>query len=172
MSVAPVPGVRDPGVPEPPPGPGVQPPFVAPPTDGSRRRRWIATSLVGAAVLVVCIGGSLGLGALVVFGTQMIVDGSRTAVTDHLTAVRDGDYTAAYEQLCDRLRDELSEEEFRDSVADEATIEDFEVGDPQISDRIVVPTTLIYGDGRSEEVRYLLEQDTSTGGFEVCGRED
>jgi len=180
MSMAPVPppgppAIPDQGVlavPQPPPGPGVQPPFVAPPTDGSRRRRWIATALIGSAVLVICAGGLVGLGGLVVFGNQMIVDQSKTAVSDHLTAVRDGDYSAAYEQLCDRRKAEVTESQFRDSVTDGPTINSFTVGEPVISRSIVVPATLSYTDGTEESVRYLIEQDTSTGGFEVCGRED
>jgi hypothetical protein len=144
---------------------------VAPPTDGSRRRRGLAVGLAGVAVLVLCVGGLLGLGGLVVFGSQMIVDSSRAAVTEHLSAVRDGDYAAAYEQLCDRRREEISEEEFRRSLADDPPIEGFTVGEPEITDRIVVPTTVEYEDGSSDTVRYLLEQDTSTGDFEVCGPE-
>ena len=158
-------------MPPPPPGPGVQPPFVAPPTDGSRRRRGIALGLAGAAVLVLCVGGLLGLGGLVVFGSQMIVDQSRAAVTDHLTAVRDGDLEVAYERLCDRQREEISEEEFRRTLEDAPPIETFTVGEPVISDRIVVPATLNYANGTTETVDYLLEQDTSTAEFEVCGTE-
>src|SRR5262245_20389120 len=74
--------------PPPPPGPGVQPPFVAPPTDGKRRRRWIALAWSGAAALVLCIGGVVGVGALAVFGSQMIIDQSKAAVRDYLTALQ------------------------------------------------------------------------------------
>src|SRR5690606_10154406 len=117
---APPPGATPPGPmpsgpPPPPPGPGVMPPFVAPPRDGATRRRTVAWVLAGVAVLVVCAGGLVGLGGLAVFGTQMIIDQSRAAVTDHLTAVQNGDYQAAYEALCEAERARVSASEFRRS---------------------------------------------------------
>src|SRR5437016_152585 len=47
----------DPDVPSPPRGPGVAPPFAAPPTDRSRKSLWIGLG-VGALLLVLCcVGG-------------------------------------------------------------------------------------------------------------------
>ena len=56
-------GVVLPG-PPPPRGPGVQAPFVAPPTDGRRRRRWWAIGLTAGAVVLCCAGSVAGLGGL------------------------------------------------------------------------------------------------------------
>lgn len=160
------------GPPGPPPGPGVQPPFVAPPTDGARQRRTLALVLAGIAVLVVCSGGLLGMGGLVVFGTQMIVDQSRSAVTDHLNAVQSGDFKAAYDGLCDSTRSRITESAYRRSLEDQPRITSFTVRDPVITDEIVVPATVRYADGTSRSIRFLLEQDTATGDFEVCGEKE
>src|SRR5260221_8729252 len=84
----------------PPPGPGVQPPFVAPPTDGARRRRWIGAGIASGLGIFLFIGGLLGYGALSVFGQQMIVERSTAAVTEYLTAIRNGEYHKAFSVLC------------------------------------------------------------------------
>src|SRR3981189_2170850 len=94
--------------PEPPPGPGVVPPFVAPPTDGTRQRRWLAVGLAGGAALVVCLGGLVGFGGLLVFGSQMVVQQSQTAVTDYLTAIKGRNYDAAYNKMCPAERNKIS----------------------------------------------------------------
>jgi hypothetical protein len=86
MTTAPTPPPSS--APPPPPGPGVQAPFVAPPTDGARQRRWWAVGLsVGVAVLC-CVGGLFGTGGLVVLGGRMVIDSTRAVVIRHLTAVR------------------------------------------------------------------------------------
>jgi len=157
--------------PPPPPGPGVQPPFVAPPTDGARQRRWLAVGLSVAAALILCVGGLFGLGGLFVFGSQMILDQARTAVTDYLTAVQNEEYGEAYAQLCDSRRARVDETQFRRSFANKPGITSFTVGDPILTSTMVVPASVRFEDGTADAVRYLLEQDTSTGEFEVCGEE-
>jgi hypothetical protein len=165
------PGLASPGPPAPPPGPGVRPPFVAPPTDGARQRRWLAVGLATAAALVVCVGGLFGLGSLLVFGSQMILDQSRAAVTDYLSALRAEEFGRAYEQLCDARRQQIDEREFVRSHANEPRIATFTVGDPVLEEHVVVPATVGYDNGTSATVKYVLEQDRSTGEFEVCGED-
>lgn len=155
----------------PPPGPGVRPPFVAPPTDGARQRRWLAVGLASAAALVVCVGGLVGLGGLLVFGYQMTLDQSRAAVTEYLTAIKEEDFSRAYAQLCDAQRARVDEREFVRARASEPGIATFTVGEPDLTGPVVVPATVGYDDGSSATVRYVLEQDTSTGEFEVCGED-
>jgi len=158
-----------PGAPPPPPGPGVQPPFAAPPTDGTRRRRWLALGLAGAAVLIVCVGGIFGIGALLVFGGQMVVDQSRAAVTEYLTAIEDEDYEAAYAKLCTQLQRRTGEAEFARSFDRQPKISSFTVLDPVIDADITVPASVSYADGTRETRRFLVDQDSSTGEFLVCG---
>jgi hypothetical protein len=149
----------------------VQPPFVAPPTDGVRRRRWTALAWSGAAAVVLCLGGVAGVGALAVFGGQMIVDQSTAAVRDYLTAVRDHDYARAYSMLCSTEQHRISERQFEVEQRSR-TFATFEVGKPDLNQRaIVVPATLHSSQG-STTVRYQVAQNQSTGEFEVCGPGD
>ena len=163
-------------VPGPPPGPGVRPPFVAPPTDGTRQRRWLALGLAGAAALVCCVGGLFGAGGLLVLGNQMVLDEARATVSSYLAAIRDKDYAGAYGLLCDSEQANIDEAEFV-NMQERSPLRSFTVGETVLEslgdgDRLVVPASLQYTDGRSDSVSYLLDQDTSTGAFEVCGRRD
>ena len=151
-----------------PPGPGVIPPFVAPPTDGTRQRRWLAVGLSAAAALICCLGGVVGVGGLLVFASQMVVEQGRAAVTDYLTAIKDEDYPKAYEQLCPAQQARFDESEFEQNVAGRH-LSSFTVGEPELTDTVVVPATLTYSSGTVRTVRYLLEQNPKTGEFEVCG---
>lgn len=157
----------------PPPGPGVAPPFVAPPTDGARRRRWIAIGLGGAAALVCCVGGVFGLAGLLVLGTQAVSDQSRTVVVDYLSALRDQRYDDAYRLLCDDVQRAATLPEFSRALDAQPGVSSFTVREPDLTrDPIEVPATVRYDNGTSEETRYLLKQDTTTGEFEVCGEAD
>ena len=147
----------------------MQPPFVAPPTDGKRRRRWIALAWSGGAALVLCVGGVLGIGALAVFGSQMIVDQSTAAVSNYLTAVKARDYAKAYSMLCAAERHRISERQF-ESQQRQRPVEDFTVLQPDLTQQdIVVPAVVYYNAGSSTTVRYQIAQNESTGEFEVCG---
>src|SRR5215470_1555921 len=98
--------------PPPPPGPGVQPPFVAPPTDGARQRRWLAIGLAAASALLCCVGGLFGLGGVVVLGGRAVIDEAKLAVTNYLTAVERQNYAGAYRLLCDQIQARTTETEF------------------------------------------------------------
>lgn len=157
--------------PPPPLGPGVQPPFVAPPTDGTKQRRWLAVGLsVGFAVLL-CIGGLVGLGGLVVLGTQVIRDDAEATVTNYLGAVRDGHYDEAYRLLCDSVQAHTSKLAFIDDQLGGPRVASFQVGAATLSDEIVVPATVTYADQSSAGLDFIMAQDTETGAVEVCGIE-
>lgn len=157
--------------PAPPPGPGVQPPFVAPPTDGTRQRRWIAIGIAGGLALLCCVGGLIGFGGLAVLGTQVILNDAKAVVTDYLTALQNEEYDKAYDLLCVRQRSQTSASEFAESFANEKEISSFDVGDPEAENVVTVPATLHYADGTDRDVRFHLDQDSSTGKFRVCGLE-
>jgi hypothetical protein len=159
-------------VPPPPPGPGVQPPFAAPPTDGTRQRRWLAVGLAGGLALLVCVGGLVGLGAIVVLGTQVIRDDATRAVENYLTAVKDRDFDKAYDQLCEATQAKTSRSQFARNQSREPGISSFTVGEADLTDVIKVPATIHYDNQTVITVRYLMEQDSRTGGIEVCTEED
>jgi len=155
--------------PPPPPGPGVQPPFVAPPVDGKRRRRWIALAWTGSAALVLCIGGAVGVGALAVFGSQMIVDQSKAAVRDYLTALQEREFAKAYSMQCLSEQHRISESQFERQQR-QLQVSDFTVLEPDLTNQnIVVPAVVQYAYGGSSTLRYQIAQNESTGEFEVCG---
>jgi hypothetical protein len=148
----------------------VQPPFVSPPTDGARRRRWLAIGLAGAAVLVCCVGGLSGAGGLLVLGNKMILDEAQGTVTSYLTAVVEKDYAGAYALVCDSERASINESEFVDMFERGPALRSFTVGQAILGEtELVVPADLTFADGRSLSLDYLMSQDQSTGAFEVCG---
>jgi hypothetical protein len=150
----------------------VQPPFVAPPTDGTQQRRWLAISLASGLVVLLCIGGLIGLGGLVVLGTQVVRDQASAAVTEYLTAVRDRDYRRAYRLLCEERQARVSEREFINENLDGPRVSEFAVGTAELSEDIRVPATIHYADGTVDTVDFVMEQDGRTGDVEVCDIED
>jgi hypothetical protein len=155
--------------PPPPPGPGVQPPFVAPPTDGARERRWLAVALAIGATLIVCIGGLAGLGGLVVFGNQMIKDEAHAAVSNYLGALRDSDWPKAWDLLCAERQAGTSKDQFARTQAAKPHVSAFTVGELSLANGIEVPATITYTDRSVVTVTYVLEQDRKTGALKVCG---
>jgi hypothetical protein len=161
-----------PTVPPPPPGPGVQPPFAAPPTDGTRQRRWLAVGLAGGLALLICVGGLVGLGAIVVLGTQVVRDDATRAVENYLTAVKDRDFDKAYDQLCEATQAKTTRAQYARAQSRRPGISSFTVGTVDLADAIMVPATIRYVDQTVVTVHYLMEQDSRTGGIEVCTEED
>jgi hypothetical protein len=147
----------------------VQPPFVAPPTDGARRRRWIGAGIASGLGIFLFIGGLLGYGALSVFGQQMIVERSTAAVTEYLTAIRNGEYHKAFNVLCPAARQSLDESQFTQRLTRRPAIVSFTVGAPVIdTDSIRVPVTVSYAGGSVVQVTYSVVSNQETGQFEVC----
>jgi hypothetical protein len=156
-------------VPPPPPGPGVQPPFVAPPTDGVRRRRWVAIGITGVVVVLVCAGAVVGLGALGIFGEQMVADKSKAAVQTYLDQIKGRGYSGAYDLLCADERNRVDEGELSDDWDARGPIGTFTVGDPNLNEaEVIVPVEMEFTDGHSMALRFPVEQNGSTGKFQVC----
>ncbi|MBM2621770.1 hypothetical protein JIG36_40330 [Actinoplanes sp. LDG1-06] len=156
-----------PHVPVPPLGPGVQPPFPAPPVEGKGRR--VGWGLgIGAGVLVLICGG--GLAALIGLGTSIsgaLDEQAHAAVDDYLTALKDGRYDQAYRQLCERAQRSETSAEFRSRVEGEERISSWELG-ALVTVPLSVPVEATYDDGDVRNLRATLDQNTSTGEFEVC----
>jgi len=155
-------------VPAPPPGPGVQPPFAAPPTEGDRRRLWLGLGAGGLALLLCCVGGLVGVGALLVTNVQAVNEQAQKTVTNYLQALRSEEYADAYDLLCDSAQRAESQDEFEQRVAREPRIAWFEVAEPQFVDQVIVPAEVRFADGDVDTLRFVLKQDR-TGTFEVCG---
>jgi hypothetical protein len=152
----------------PPRGPGVVPPFAAPPNDGIRKRMWIGLGL-GAAVLVIClIGGVAGLGALVVSSSAARRDAATKVVTEYLTAWQQRRYMRAYDLTCDEVRNKISLGNFADEL-DRQGLTAFEL-EPAVltADDTYVPATLhvVGGVIRTERISVVVQSD---GDSVVCG---
>ena len=151
-----------------PPGPGVAPPFAAPPTDRSYATLWIGLG-VGALVLVLCcVGGIFGLGALAATGVAQVKAEARTTVTRYLTALKEQRYDAAYSQLCPDLADQQTRTEFAAAQRDAPRVVDFSIGEAQVGSVIVVPATVQYDGGETRTERYGLSQQGRTATLKVC----
>jgi hypothetical protein len=154
--------------PPPPPGPGVTPPFAAPPIEGRSARIWIGLGVAGLAVLLCCGGGTAAVIGLVVTGSEALNEQARTVVGDYLDAVTEEEYSDAYRLLCDDAQDDESQEEFAERVSQEPDIESYTLHDLQLNE-FTLAAEVRYAGGVVDSVRFLLAQDQRTGELEVCG---
>ncbi|HEX5542083.1 MAG TPA: hypothetical protein VFX60_11070 [Micromonospora sp.] len=153
----------------PPPGPGVAPPFAAPPTEGRTTRIWLGIGAAALGVLLCCGGGTAAVIGLGVAATQAVKEQARAVVGDYLDAVTDREYGKAYGLLCDAIQRQETPNEFRQRVSAEPRITDYQVGDVRLTDRVTVPVDVTYVGGTTDLLRFQLEQDNKTGEMEVCG---
>jgi hypothetical protein len=158
-------------IPPPPPGPGVQPPFVAPPTDGIRQRRWLAIGLAAGVVVVLCAGAVVGIGALGIFGQQMVAERSQAAVSDYLTQLQKRDFDHAWSLLCPAEQRRVNTTSFERLWQARPRISTFTVGKAAVGNTVVVPARVDNTDGTSDALRFPMEQDPSSGDFQVCAAE-
>lgn len=152
-----------------PPGPGVRPPFAAPPAERDRRRLWIGIAVGVVALLLCCGGGVVAFGALSVAGANQIRQESRNTVTGYLTALRDREWGTAYSLTCSTRRNVQSLEEFATAQQDQPRVTSWTLGDTEISGSTVIqPADVRYADATGRTVRFRLIRDGSTAGLKVC----
>ena len=154
-------------IPAPPQGPGVQPPFPAPPVEGKGKRIGLALGIAGGVLVLVCGGGTAALIGLSASMTGALTEQTHAAVSHYLDAVRDKDYDKAYGQLCDWAQEQETRAEFRARVSAEKPITGYTLGETNMVTGSV-PVDVTYADGGSADLVAELDQDTSTGAFEVC----
>ncbi|MFC0532588.1 Rv0361 family membrane protein [Phytohabitans kaempferiae] len=155
-------------MPPPPPGPGVTPPFAAPPVEGRNARLWLGLGVAGLAVVLCCGAGGAALFGLVVTQTEAFNEQARTVVGDYFDSIAEGKYQDAYNLLCDDVREDESPNEFAARVAAEPRITSYRVGEVSLT-RLTVPADVTYAGGGQDRLEISLAQDSSTGQFEVCG---
>jgi hypothetical protein len=155
-------------LPPPPPGPGVWPPFVAPPTDGNRRRRGIALGVGGTLLLLCCVGGVVGFGALVQSGLQARRTAAVHVVTEFLADITRSNYGGAYDLQCDDLKASESLAEFTATFSG-AQLASFTLREPVLGNNgVEVPADLTFADGTGSAETFLVTLD-SDGDSVVCG---
>ncbi|MEU8817807.1 hypothetical protein [Actinoplanes sp. NPDC048796] len=157
-----------PFVPPPPQGPGVQPPFPAPPVEGKGRRIGMGLGIAGVVLVLVCGGGVAALIGLVSAGSSALQERAHTAVDDYLSALKAGNYKAAYGDLCESARRRESQADFQARVSAEEPIISWRLGKLEATYNLTVPVEATYAGGDVEQLTAELDQNTSTGEFEVC----
>jgi hypothetical protein len=156
-----------------PRGPGVVPPFPAPPVEGRTARVWAGLGIGAAALLLLGGGGIAAVIGLAVTGSKAIGEQVGASITAYFDAVGDKRYSDAYRMLCDRAQDAETPAEFTARAGATEPWTRFAVGDIALtSTEPRVPVTLTRGDGSTDTVQVTLVQDRSTGKFEVCGVEE
>ncbi|MEE6310980.1 hypothetical protein V1634_29490 [Plantactinospora veratri] len=155
-------------MPAPPPGPGAEPLFAAPPSEGRGARLWLGLGVAALAVVLFCGGGGAALVGLLISGSQALNEQARTVVTDYFDALDDGDFRKAYDLLCDSARQRESPAEFERRVSAEPEIDSFRIGDVSLTSELSVPVDVTYAGGGQDNLQALLDQDQRTGGLRVC----
>jgi len=157
--------------PPPPQGPGVYPPFPAPPVEGRGRRIGVGLGIGAGVLLLVCGGGAVagvGLGRVM---TSALNEQADVVVGDYLAALRDREWAKAYDMLCAEARTEENESQFTSRISTGERITGWEVGDVNLV-RLAAPVTITYADGDTADLQAYLGQNRETGGFEVCSVEE
>jgi hypothetical protein len=156
-----------PYVPTPPQGPGVHPPFPAPPVEGKGKRVGMALGIAAGVLVVICGFGGIALVGLGTSAQGAMDERAQAAVRGYLDALQNRDYARAYDMLCDQAREDESAAEFRSRIAEEPVITDYQLGAFNLVE-LSVPVDATFEDGQTDQLDALLAQDTSTGAFEVC----
>jgi hypothetical protein len=167
MSGYPSPG-PGPGLPPPPPGPGVAPPFNAPPTDRNRRGLWIGLGVGALVVVLCCAGGIFGFVLLTVSGSRQMEHDAKLVVQDYLAALQDREYNSAYDLLCPALTRTMSAETFAERERQRPDITNYQIGDTQVGNTIVVPADVSYATGANDSKRFVLSQEFGED-LLICG---
>ena len=156
-----------PTVPAPPPGPGVQPPFPAPPVEGKGRRIGLGLGVGAAVLLLVCGGGLAAVIGLTTSFSRALNEQAHKVVTSYLAALHDRRYDQAYGMLCQQAKDRESPAMYRSRVTAEPAIASYRVGQLDLT-QLSVPVDLTYTSGSTAQLAAYLDQNKRTGAFEVC----
>lgn len=150
----------------PPAGPGVQPPFAAPPTQRPRTRLWIGIAVSLVLTLLACGGGIVTLVTTTSAAPKQIEGKAKELVGEFLTDLRADRFDDAHKLLCTNLSKDVSIEDLRseydDLTAFEVRTAQFNNGDP-----ILVTAAEDVGSG-SEAVTYQVRIEETA--LRVCGR--
>ncbi|MFC7532148.1 hypothetical protein [Actinoplanes sp. GCM10030250] len=153
--------------PPPPPGPGVHPPFPAPPVEGKGRRIGLGFGIGAGVLLLVCGGGAAALFGLGSAADDAINEQATVVVGRYMDAVRDRDFTKAYGQLCQDAQDDETQSEYTARMSATEPVQSFDVGNLDLIN-FNVPVDVTYSDGDTDRLRARIDQNASTGAFEVC----
>ncbi|QOC90589.1 Rv0361 family membrane protein [Micromonospora craniellae] len=106
-------------------------PPPVPPRDNRRSLR-IVLIVVGVVVAVCCLGGAAG-GFFLFRTVQDAVGPARSATSEYLNAVRDGDHQRAYDLLCQRQRDQVTPDDFARQRQAQPRLVDYDITGMRVS---------------------------------------
>jgi hypothetical protein len=160
------------GPPPPPRGPGVYPPFPAPPTEGRNRRVGIGLGIGGGVLLLACGGGIATVFVLVTVTSRALNEQVHVVVREYLDDVRAKRYNEAYDEQCQEAKDRESRAEFAGRVAEDEPIASYRIGDISLASLDQsVPVDVTYQNGGTGQLYVSLGQNPRTGRYQVCGVE-
>ena len=157
--------------PPPPQGPGVYPPFPAPPVEGRGRRLGLGLGLGAGVLVLVCGGGVAAAAGLTRVMSSALNEQADVVVGDYLEALRDREWSQAYDMLCPRAKQQETESQFTSRVSTAELITSWDVGTVDLV-QLAAPVAVTYADGDTADLRAYLGQSRETGGFEVCSIEE
>jgi hypothetical protein len=164
---------QTPEAPPAPQGPGVVPPFPAPPTEGRRLRVGWGLGVGAAVLLLVCGGGVAAVIGLVEVMSRALNEQAQVVIGDYLDDVNAKRYAEAYDSLCAETKAQVSQAQFTSDQAGQEPIRSYTVGDlPLTSVDLAVPVDVTYTDGSTGQLRAYLGQNRETGQFQVCSVEE
>jgi hypothetical protein len=145
-------------------------PFTAPPTERNRKRLWITLGVTGALLLLCCVGGVVGFGALVVRTSRTIEASSVNVVHNYLEGLRTRDFDRSYDQLCQRARQDTSRSQFKSTQQERPTLSSYTIGKPTTeSSGVSVPANLQFTTGSTANAEFLLVTEGSIDSVKICG---
>jgi hypothetical protein len=154
------------GVPAPPPGPGVAPPFAVPPRDRDSKRLWIGLGIGGLLLVLCCAGGIAGIGVLAAGGDSIAKSQASSVVRTFLEAIQEENYSDAYAELCDQLTERVTLDDFERAYGADK-LESYVVGAVDATNTITVDATLTWQDRGSVEAQYTLVPAAPV--LKICG---
>lgn len=177
----PIQGVPAPGAPVVPPvpaGPGVRPPFAAPPVQKAGGTLALGLILGGFAVLLCLVGGGIGIGVAVFSAFQDTDREARAAAGAYLDAIAEERYADAYQMTCTPFRKEVDEQEFVATKQRGARIVDYELSSMVGHEAgVMVPARISLEGGDELTLGLVLAREPVDGAsgedakteFRVCG---
>ena len=157
--------------PPPPQGPGVFPPFPAPPVEGRGRRLGLGLGIGAGVLLLVCGGGVAAAVGLTTVMSSAVNEQADVVVGDYLEALRDREWSQAYEMLCPQAKAQETESQFTSRISTGDMITAWDVGNVELV-QLSAPVAVTYASGDTADLRAYLGQNRQTGGFEVCSVEE
>lgn len=153
------------GVPAPPQGPGVAPPFAVPPRDRDSKRLWIGLGIGGLILVLCCAGGIAGIGVLAAGGDSIARSQATSVVRTFLEAVKQEKYSDAYAELCDQITERLTLDDFQRAYGADK-LDSYTVGAVDTTSTITVDATLNWHN-RTTDARYTLVPAAPV--LKICG---